>query len=241
VFVGTFTAGDLQVRVEDGRLQLLNDIGPKKFVAAVEHRTFSGEYARKRGQPVLYITERCVFRLGDDGMELIEVAPGIDIERDILARMDFMPIIRGTPATIDAAIFGDEPMNLRERMLAVPLASRFSYDEESNVLFLNFERLSVKTSADVDAIRVEIERKLAEIDHKVYGIVNYDHFDVAPEVEDEYAAMVRGLVERYYYGVTRYTTSGFLRAKLGRALERRGVAPHIYESAHEALAHVRDA
>ncbi|MDH5208631.1 MAG: malonate decarboxylase subunit alpha, partial [Burkholderiaceae bacterium] len=75
VFVGTFTAGDLQVVVDDGRLKLLNDIGPKKFVRAVEHRTFAASEAVRRGQPVLYVTERCVFRLVPDGLELIEVAP----------------------------------------------------------------------------------------------------------------------------------------------------------------------
>ena len=70
--------------------------------------------------------------------------------------------------------------------------------------------------------------------------MNYDNFDLAPEVADEYAAMVHDLVENYYFGVSRYTTSAFLRAKLGKALTRRGVAPHIYESAAEALKHVRN-
>jgi len=182
-----------------------------------------------------------VFRLVPDGLELIEVAPGIDIERDILARMEFAPLVRGEPDLMDAAIFRPEPMNLRERMIAVPLGSRFAYDEEHNILFLNFERLSVKTSADVEAIQAEIERRLQAIGHKVYGIVNYDHFDLDHQVEDEYAAMVKSLVERHYFGVSRYTTSGFLRAKLGKALDERGVAPHIYESASEALAHVREA
>src|SRR4249920_91752 len=93
VFVGTFSAGDLQVRIADGRLELLNDIGPKKFVETVEHRTFSGRYSVSRGQPVLYVTERCVFKLTENGLELIEVAPGIDIERDILPFMDFKPVI----------------------------------------------------------------------------------------------------------------------------------------------------
>jgi propionate CoA-transferase len=241
VFVGTFTAGDLQVRVEHGRLVLLNDIGPRKFVERVEHRTFSGAEARHRGQPVLYITERCVFRLGEAGLELTEVAPGVDIERDILARMEFKPALPHDPVPMDAAIFGDEPMNLRERMLAIPLAQRVSYDEEHNVLFLNFERLSVRSLADVAAVHAEIKRRLDEIGHKVYGIVNYDHFDLAPEVADEYAAMVRQLVDHYYFGVSRYTTSGFLRAKLGKALKQRGVAPHIYESAAQALKHIRDA
>jgi propionate CoA-transferase len=240
VFVGTFTAGDLQVVVEDGRLGLLNDIGPKKFVRAVEHRTFAASEAVRRGQPVLYVTERCVFRLVPEGLELIEVAPGIDVERDILARMEFEPIVRGQPALMDDAIFREEPMNLRERLIAVPLEHRFAYDEEHNILFLNFERLTVKTSADVKAIQDEIERRLKAIGHKVYGIVNYDHFDLDPQVADEYVSMVKSLVDNYYFGVSRYTTSGFLRKKLGKALGGRGLAPHIYESASDALAHVRE-
>jgi propionate CoA-transferase len=241
IFVGTFTAGDLRVAVEDGKLVLHNDIGPRKFVRDVEHRTFSGAFAMSRGQNVLYVTERCVFRLTAEGVELTEVAPGIDIERDILAKMDFEPIIRGTPKPMEAAIFADGPMGLRERMLEVPLASRFAYDDQQNIIFINFERLRVRTLADVDAILREVEAHLAPIGHRVYAIVNYDHFEIAPEVEDAYAAMVKGLVDRYYDGVSRYTTSGFLRAKLGTALKKRGVAPHVYESPQQALAHVRDA
>jgi propionate CoA-transferase len=240
IFVGTFTAGDLRVAVEGGRLVLHNDIGPRKFVREVEHRTFSGSYAIARGQNVLYVTERCVFRLMPDGMELTEVAPGVDIERDILARMDFVPVIRGQPQLMDAAIFGDEPMGLRERMLVVPLSARFAYDDQQNVIFINFERLKVRTRQDVDAIEREVDAHLKPIGHRVYAIVNYDHFELVPEVEEDYAAMVKRLVDRYYDGVSRYTTSGFLRAKLGSALKRRGLAPHVYESPHEALAHVRD-
>ncbi len=212
----------------------------REFVAAVEHRTFAGAEALHRGQSVLYVTERCVFHLVAGGLELIEIAPGIDVGRDILARMDFKPLIPRDPALMDAAIFEAAPMGLRERMLALPLAQRLAYDAQANILFLNFERLAVKTEADVHAIREEIERKFASIGHKVYGIVNYDHFDLAPEVADKYAAMVKDLVDRHYLGVSRYTTSGFLRAKLGTALSRRGVAPHIYESALEAQARLRD-
>ena len=241
VFVGTFTAGDLRVAVADGKLVLHNDVGPRKFVREVEHRTFSGSYAVARGQKVLYVTERCVFRLTAEGLELIEAAPGIDIERDILAKMDFEPVIRGTPKTMDAAIFDEAPMGLRDRMLEVPLSSRFAYDEQQNILFINFERLKVRGKADVDEVRRAIEAVLAPIGHRVYGIVNYDNFELSPEAEEEYASMVKGLVERYYDGVSRYTTSGFLRAKLGSALKRRGVAPHVYESPQQALAHVRDA
>jgi propionate CoA-transferase len=72
---------------------------------------------------------------------------------------------------------------------------------------------------------------------KVHAIVNYDNFEIFPDVIDEYMAMVRGLVDRFYSGVTRFSTSSFLRAKLGDALKQRGMAPHIHESAEEATAH----
>jgi propionate CoA-transferase len=72
------------------------------------------------------------------------------------------------------------------------------------------------------------------IGHRVYAIVNYDNFSIMPELLDEYSAMVRSLTDRFYSGVSRYTTSGFLRMKLGEALQHRGIAPHIFQSAEEA-------
>jgi propionate CoA-transferase len=68
---------------------------------------------------------------------------------------------------------------------------------------------------------------------------SYDNFSIVPELLDEYSAMVRGLMDHYYSGVSRYTTSGFLRMKLGESLERRGVAPHIFESAEDAQSNLR--
>ena len=122
VFVGTFTAGHLAVAVADGALKILKEGETTKFVAAVEHRTFSGEYAFKRGQPVLYITERCVFRLIESGLELIEIAPGVDLQRDILVQMAFRPAISLNLKMMDARIFCDTPMGLRNDMLESPLA-----------------------------------------------------------------------------------------------------------------------
>jgi propionate CoA-transferase len=117
VFVGTFTAGHLTVKITDDALTILAEGKLKKFVDTVEQRTFSGEYAFKRSQPVLYVTERCVFRLIKTGLELIEIAPGIDLERDILGQMAFRPAISPMLKKMDARIFRDEPMGLRDNML----------------------------------------------------------------------------------------------------------------------------
>lgn len=117
VYVGTFTAGGLEVAVKDGALEIIKEGKVKKMVAEVEHRTFSGAEAVRRGQPVLYITERCVFRLTKEGVELVEVAPGVDIEKDILAHMDFRPVMKDKIPLMDARIFKDAPMGLKKDIL----------------------------------------------------------------------------------------------------------------------------
>jgi propionate CoA-transferase len=163
----------------------------------------------------------------------------VDLERDVLAQMGFRPLVRGTPRLMDPAIFGDGPMGLRERMLAIPLEKRLTYDAEQNTLFINFERLQVRTPADIEDTRAAVEKVLGPLGRRVYAVVNYDNFDIAPEMIDGWTAMVQAVVDRYYWGVTRYTTSGFLRLKLGDALRERGLAPHIYESGDEARARVK--
>jgi propionate CoA-transferase len=237
VFVGTFGAGKLRIAVADGRLKIVEEAKSRKFVEAVEHVTFSGAYATARGQQVLYVTERCVFALRPNGLELTEVAPGIDIERDILALMDFKPSIPRDPALMDARIFREGVMDLRNDLVDIPLPRRFTYDEQQNLFFINFERLALRTSADIKAIEKAVESRLTSQGRRVYAIVNYDNFSILPELLDEYSAMVRSLTDRFYSGVSRYTTSGFLRIKLGEALEKRGLAPHIFESADEAKRH----
>jgi propionate CoA-transferase len=234
VFTGTFVAGALEVDCRDGLLRILRDGDTKKFVQAVEHVTFSGDVALRSGKPVLYVTERCVFRLTQNGLELIEIAPGVDLEREILAKMDFKPSIPRKPLLMDKRIFGPEPMGLRDDMLSIPLEQRFTYDEVTNRFFVNLERFTMRDERDIERIRQIVTERLAPLSKQVYTIVNYDNFTIAPELLDQYSAMVRGLVDKYYADVTRYTTSGFLRMKLGDALEKRGVAPHIYESATEA-------
>jgi propionate CoA-transferase len=113
VFMGTFTAGRCEAGLVDGGLKLDRDPGVPKFVEAVEHVTFSGAMAAAAGKPVLYVTERCVFRLTADGLELCEIAPGVDLERDILSRMEFRPLISPELALMDRRIFRAGPMGLK--------------------------------------------------------------------------------------------------------------------------------
>jgi propionate CoA-transferase len=121
VFVGTFTAGNLNVAVDAGKLLILEDGKAHKFVETVEHRTFSGPQAAKWGKKVLYVTERCVFKLTPEGLALTEIAPGIDLQKDILDKMDFRPIMHEVPRLMDARIFADAPMQLRLDMQERPL------------------------------------------------------------------------------------------------------------------------
>jgi propionate CoA-transferase len=239
VFVGTFMAGGSEIAVVDGKLQIHRDGIARKFVEEVEHRTFSGPHAAASGKPVLYITERCVFELTAQGLELIEIAPGVDLERDILAKMDFTPIVR-SPALMDARIFSPEPMGLRTDVLRLPLEARVDYDPDKNILFLNFEQLEVKRAEDIAAIRTQVCRVCEPLGHRVYTVVNYEGFVLDRGVEDAYVEMIEEMVQRFYMGVTRFTTSAFMRAKLGDTLARRGLAPYVYETEAEAQASLRD-
>ena len=233
VFCGTFTAGGLEVGFADGQLQIIKEGRTKKFVQEVEHRTYSGKYATQRGQPVLYVTERCVFRLTPEGLELIEVAPGIDIEKDVLALMDFKPIVK-KPRLMDARLFLPAPMGLRDDLLVLPLESRLSYDRQQNLFFVNFEGYAVRDTEQIDRIEQSVREIVTQAPGKVYAIVNYDNFSITPELLGPYTDMVKKLMTDCYSGVTRYTTSGFARMKLGDALAERDVAPYIFESAEEA-------
>jgi len=234
VFVGTFSAGGLEVTVEDGRLRIVREGEVTKFVDVVEHRTFSGSQAARWKKDVLYVTERCVFRLCEEGLELIEIAPGVDLQRDILDRMDFVPLMRRPPTLMDARIFADAPMGLRRDLLELPLARRLSYNARQGVLFIDFEGLVVRSAEDIAEIRAAVEGVVAPLGRKVDAVVNYDRFSIVPELVNAYVDMVKGLMDAHYRTVTRYTGNSFLRMKLGEELEKRRIAPHFYESAKEA-------
>ena len=112
VYCGTFTAKGLKTECKDGKLVITQEGAKKKFVNKVEQITFSGDYANKVHQPVLYITERCVFELRPEGVTLTEIAPGIDLQTQILDQMEFVPKMADEIKTMDARIFRDELMGL---------------------------------------------------------------------------------------------------------------------------------
>ncbi|MDD4091680.1 MAG: acyl CoA:acetate/3-ketoacid CoA transferase [Smithellaceae bacterium] len=233
VFAGTFTAGGTELAVEDGRLKIIQEGSLKKIVRDVEQITFSGKTAQQGEQQVFYVTERCVFRLTSEGVELIEIAPGIDLEKDILAHMEFKPIMKNV-RLMDERIFKLPPMGLKDDLLSIPIPERLTYDPATNIFYVNFEGLHVRSKDDIEAIRSRVAEVCGPLGKRVKTIVNYDNFSLAPDLEDEYVKMVKYVVSEYYSDVTRYTTSAFLRMKLGDELKKRNLAAHIFQSKEEA-------
>lgn len=114
-YCGTFTAKGLELQCENGGVKILQEGQRKKFVNKVEHVTFSGEYAAKCGQPVLYITERAVFELQEEGLVLVEIAPGVNLQKDIFDQMEFKPILAKDLTLMDERIFYEDPMGLKNK------------------------------------------------------------------------------------------------------------------------------
>ena len=237
VFAGTFTAGGLKVEIAYGKMRIAQEGRARKFVKNVEQVTFSGKYASDKSQPVIYVTERCVFQLTSGGLELIEVAPGIDIEKHILAQMDFKPIIN-KPMPMDRRIFLDEPMDLLSELLNLKLSERVSYDSDRNMLFVNLEGWSVRKKSDIDDLRKILVAARIAAGRKVNSVVNHDGCRIAEDLYDDYAEMVQYMLEDHYLSTARYTTSAFMRLKMEQALSKRGLAPHVFEKAEEAHAFV---
>lgn len=111
-FLGTFTSGNLDIWVGNGRLEIRSEGSSSKFVERVQHLTYNGRYCLGRGQQVMFITERAVFRLAATGLELTEIAPGVDLQRDVLDQMAFQPEISDTLLQMDERIFNSGPMGL---------------------------------------------------------------------------------------------------------------------------------
>ena len=233
IFAGSFTAGGLKVKIDDGKVTILQEGKIRRFVKNVEHVSFKGKLAALKEKPVYYVTERCVFKLRYNGLELVEIAPGIDLEKHILALMDFKPIIN-QPKMMDARIFLDEPMLLSDQLLQRELNERVSYDRERNTAFLNLEGYQIRHKEDIDRIEHAVEDLFHSVSKKFAMVVNYDGVFIDPVLMDYHAQMISKVEAEYYTTSTRYSTGAFLRMKLGAALSKRKVSPHLFESDKQA-------
>ncbi len=234
VFAGTFTAGGLDIALSDGALTIAQEGRARKFQDTVQQITFSGP--RALGKPILYVTERCVFDLCADGLRLTELAPGVDLETDILAHMAFHPVI-GEVAQMDSRIFTDDLMELKTDLLHLDLEDRIALNADATRLFINFEKLRIRSEDDVTRIGARVEALCAPLKSRVDVIVNYDGARIDEDVEESYAALVAELEDRFYGTVSRYSHSAFMRLKLGKTLARDN-APHVFETAEEARSYL---
>ena len=237
-FLGTHVAG-AAVSVVDGQLRVIREGTGAKFRSHVSQVTFSGAYARSRGQDVRYITERAVFRLTDRGLELLEIAPGLDLERDVLAPMQFPPTMSGPPALMDEAIFREGTIGLKNRAL-LPLADRVVHHPEDNVVFVNFEGLRLMTPQDVAALAEFLDQRLSALGGRVNGVVNYDNFEVSDDAAADFFSMVRHNSEQYFLSLTRYSTNAFYRRQLREQFTRASLSQQIYPSFADARARLSD-
>jgi propionate CoA-transferase len=227
-FMGTFTAGTTVV-IGDGRLRVVTDTATRRFVRRLQQRTFSGAYALRRGQQVHYVTERAVFRLTDAGMMLTEIAPGIDLERDVLAHMEFAPVVAPDLREMDSRIFRTEPMGLSRHSL-VDLADRVVYHADDNVLYLNLEGLHLDTTDGATELATYVDGRLAGLGHRVHAVVNYDNVELGPAAEDIFFAMIRDSAEKFFLSATHYSTNAFFRHRLGPQFTHAQLGQTIYPS-----------
>lgn len=233
-FLGTFCAG-AKVAIVDGRLNILSEGHQPKFVPEVGHLTFNGPYAAARGQKVSYITERAVFKLTPEGLLLTELAPGLDLERDVLSQMGFRPLLAETIRDMDPRLFLPERLNLNAAS-SRPLPERFRYDAKENVIFFDFEGLRIEDATDFNRLKSYLEGLLSSLGRKVKAIVNYDHFELNPMLEPEFIELIRHNQQTYFESSTRYSTQAFARRQLGRKFSSVDAPIYTdYDQARQAL------
>ena len=236
-FMGTFTS-KAEMEVGDGKLEIVEEGPGKKFVKRVDQITFSGTFARQQGQTVYYITERCVFELTEEGLKLIEIAPGVDLERDILDQMEFTPLVPDVVPKMDATIFQEEPMGL-SLGAPVDLEERLNYDAKNNALYVNFEGLSIETEEDAEKLAGFLDQELSSLGRRVHVVVNYDNFYLAPRARRTFFEMVEHNEENYFLSSTRYSTDAFFRHQLKEEFTEADLEQRIYRDFDEARKSLR--
>ncbi|OJJ20385.1 acyl CoA:acetate/3-ketoacid CoA transferase [marine bacterium AO1-C] len=233
-FMGTFTA-KAEIVIEDGQLKILQDSDKLKFVEQVGQITFNGDYARSRQQIVYYITERCVFKITEKGLELIEIAPGVDLQKDILDKMTFKPVVSPDLKTMDVRIFLPQPMKIRKDE-KVSFEDRVLYEKATNTMYINLEGIVMMNEEEVKEIEDALVEEFEKIPQKFNIIVNYDNFHIADEAEEAFLNMVKRNNVKYFISSTRYSTNAFFRRHIGTKFQK--INAVLYANSEEAREHL---
>ena len=224
-FLTPFTTKDLKVECPgDGNLVIQNEGKIKKFVKDVFEVTFSGEEAVRRGQTVFYVTERAVFcrTSKHSTIELIEIAPGIDLQKDILDLMDFAPVVSPNLKVMDNRIFKDVKMGVLSEMFG-SLQDRCTYHDKEHTLFIDLFGINIDSDDDINwlvnglaAIMAPRVQSKGPID----VVVNYDGFDIRSGLDSHFTHAVREFLEKpYYKSVRRFAGKAFKRALVGNSMD----------------------
>jgi propionate CoA-transferase len=224
-FLTPFTTKGLEVACPgDGSLVIKEEGQIKKFVKAVFEKTFSGEEAVRRGQALYYVTERAVFRRSSKHptIELIEIAPGINLQKDILDLMDFTPAISPKLKMMDERIFRDVEMGILSEMFG-SLKDQCTYHENDHTLFIDLTGITIETEADISWFvngLATIFAPLVQSKGPVDVVVNYDGFDVRKGLDSQFTRSVKDFLEKpYYKNVRRFAGKAFRRALIGDAMD----------------------
>jgi propionate CoA-transferase len=216
-FMGTF-ANKARMRFENNAL-IIEEDGPCKLVARVGQVTFNGDYARSKGQRVLYITERAVFSLEPEGLTLVEIAPGVDLQTQVLQRLPFSVKVSPDLRTMEASIFSLAQIGLT-RLGQRPMAERVRYRADQNTLYLNLEGLELHTADEVH----EFERQLLPhftFPGQVKAVINYDRFHLAEAAAAAWFELVERNTRTYFSSSTRLASSLFFCRQMGEEFDRR--------------------
>jgi propionate CoA-transferase len=224
-FMSPFTAKGLEIGIPgDGTLAIKTEGKVKKFVPEVYEKTFSGNEAARRGQQVYYVTERAVFRrtAAHPVIELVEIAPGVDLQRDVLDQMEFKPVISPDLKVMDKRIFMEGKMNVVSELFG-SFDERVTYHEGSHMVYLDLFGIILSTAEDVNWFFSSLRRLLDPILEKGGGakvdiVINYDGFDVRKGLEDMYATGALKMEDTYFRSVKRYAFGAFQRARLARLI-----------------------
>jgi propionate CoA-transferase len=222
-FMTPLTTGGLKVEPGDGKLKIVQEGKVKKFVPEVYEKTFSGDEAVRRGQKVFYVTERAVFRRSSqsDKIELIEIAPGVDLQKDVIDQMGFEPAISPDLKEMDPRIFTDAKMKASKDFFG-SLEDRHVYRDEDHTVFLELLGIVLNSQDDIDWFEGAV-RKLLEPYFAAKGpinmVVDYQGFEIGKGLEEYYSEKVKHLQENFYKTVVRYSGAAFQRAKLKSQLK----------------------